>query len=82
MAEIIWAAAKPFLGYIIGVVAILGVVSGVYFKIKHDAVVEEKAKIEQEKQDAIKKANEARARVGILCGSGAVPNCPSEWFRD
>lgn len=81
MAAIIWALVRPILGYLIGIVAVISLLTGVYFKIKHDAVVAEKAQIEKEKENAIEKATQARARVQMLC-SGAVPNCPAEWFRD
>lgn len=73
---------EPFIGYIVGALALVGVLSGFYFKIKHDAVVADRAKIEQEKVDAISKANEAREHVRELCGGSIRTSCPAEWFRD
>lgn len=81
MIALIWPLIRPLLGYIIGIIALLGVVSGFYWKARHDGVVAEKAKIEQEKKDAIQKANNARDHVRQLCGV-KISLCPPEWFRD
>ena len=82
MIALLWPLIRPFIGYIIGVVALLGAVSGFYFKAKHDGVVAENAKIERQKEDAIAKANKAREHVSVLCSTRAVGNCPADWFRD
>lgn len=62
--------------------ALVGTVSGLYFKIRHDAVVEERAKVENEKRDAIGKAQDARRRIRELCDAGAAGCVPDDWFRD
>jgi hypothetical protein len=82
MMEILWPIVRPFLGYIVGVVALLGALSGFYFKAKHDGVVAEKAKIEQEKIDAIQKGNKARERIKQLCDGTPMQCGPSDWYRD
>lgn len=82
MGAVIFALIRPFLGYIIGVAALVSLATGFYFKARHDGVVAEKIKIEQEKRDAIQKANAARDHVRQLCTIQAVSNCPAEWFRD
>lgn len=80
----LWPIIRPLLGYIVGIVALLGAVSGFYFKAKHDGVVLEKARIEREKVQAITKANKERDRIHDLCQNDPFKaKCtPDEWFRD
>lgn len=71
------------LGLIVAVVtAAIGGLTGVYFKIRHDAVVEERAKIEAEKRDAIDKAQTARTRIRELCDASPDKCVPDDFFRD
>lgn len=65
-------------------VAAVSMVSGIYFKIRHDAVVQERAKVEREKQDAIGTANRAKQDLRRLCDLSpdeCVRNI-DPWFRD
>lgn len=78
----IWTLIRPFLGYIVGTAAFVGVASGFYFKIKHDGVLKERARIEREKDVAIKKGTEARERIRTLCSNNPLQCVPQDWFRD
>lgn len=62
---------------------IAALVGGFILKIQHDERRAVLAKIEQEKSDAINKAQEARERLRDLCSS-APADCvlPDNWFRD
>lgn len=62
--------------------ALVGTIGGFVYKIKHDAVVAERVKVEAEKRDAIRKAGEARDRVRELCIDKPVGCVPDDWFRD
>ena len=76
------ALLRPFLGYIAGAVVIAALTAGIYYKIRHDAQAEVLVKIEQEKNDAIAKAREARDRLRAICDI-TPDNCvPDDWFRD
>jgi hypothetical protein len=79
---VLFALIRPFLGYIVGGVAIIGVLTGIYFKIRHDAQAEVLVKIEKEKTDAIQKASAARDRIRALCDSDPSKCVPDDWFRD
>jgi hypothetical protein len=76
------ALIRPFLGYIIGGVAIAAVAGGVVLKIRHDAQADIIIKIEQEKSDAIDKARAARERIRDLCNLNPAGCVPDDWFRD
>lgn len=67
---------------VLAVVAITGGIGGCVFKIKHDAVVAERAKIEQEKQDAINKAKKAVDILRDRCRADPATCVPDDWFRD
>ena len=68
----------------LGLAAVVGTVSGIYLKIRHDAVVEEKAKVENEKRKAISAAQAAKDAVRLKCLSDPDQCLRSldEWFRD
>lgn len=68
----------------LSILALLGGASGCYMKIRHDAVVEERNKVEAEKQDAINDATRAKRDLRTLCDS-FPDDCVRKlepWFRD
>lgn len=66
----------------LAVVAAAGSIGGCVLKIKHDAVVAERAKVEKEKDDAIDDANKAKGRLRRACDSAPDQCVRDEWFRD
>jgi hypothetical protein len=82
IAGLIARFVAPYLLQILIGVAIAGGVTGIYFKIKHDAVAAERAKVEKEKQDAIDIARKAKDHIRARCDVDPA-NCVSDgWFRD
>lgn len=74
-------ALQIAIGLAVGL-AVAGGLTAVYFKIRHDAVVEERIKVEREKQDAINKANKAREILRDHCVADPKTCVPEEYFRD
>ena len=68
----------------IGVISlgVAGAGAGIYFKIRHNAVSAERAKIEKEKQDAISNANFAKDRLRALCAESPDRCVSEQWLRD
>lgn len=66
----------------LAVLAISGGIGGCVLKVKHDAVVAERVKVEKEKQDAISKAGKAVEALRNLCRVDPKNCVPDEWFRD
>lgn len=54
---------------------------GYTLKQRHDAVIAERARVEQENQDAIQKANEARERLPVDCERSTDCGLPDH-FRE
>lgn len=79
---ILLALIRPFLGYIIGGVAIAAIAGGVYLKIRHDAQAEIIERLEKDKANDIEKANAARKRIRDLCARDPAGCVPDEQFRD
>lgn len=82
MGSLIWAVVRPYVGYLIGAIAIAGLATGWIMKIKHDEKVRVLARVEREKEDAIKTATKARERVRKLCDATPLQCGPSDWYRD
>lgn len=62
--------------------AIVGGGTAIYFKIGHNAVLRERAKVEQEKQNAIQKVDRAKDILRAICDK-SPDNCVSDdWLRD
>jgi type VI protein secretion system component VasK len=81
VVTLIWELIKPIVAYIVlALLIIVGVVAW-HYKAEHDGIVYEKARIEQEKKDAITKADAARNRVKELCKGNPLQCSPSD-FRD
>lgn len=81
----IWAALP--LAWRLGIVAVsllavVGTVSGIVLKIKHDAVVAERARVEKEKQNAIDQARKAVDLLRSRCRDNPTDCIPTDWFRD
>lgn len=66
----------------LAVVAAAGSIGGCVLKIKHDAVVAERVRVEKEKQDAIDDANKAKERLRRACDSNPDQCVRDDWFRD
>lgn len=62
--------------------AVIGTSGAIYYKIGHNAVLRERAKIEQEKQHAIERANAAKERLRALCADAPDKCLPDDWLRD
>lgn len=81
-----WAVVLRFLApYMLQIMiglAIVGGLTGVYFKIKHDEKVRVLQQVEKEKQDAIKKGKDARDHIRDLCNINPTGCVPDDWFRD
>lgn len=79
---IAWLIAKvvePFKAWIAGLAIVLSVLAGVYFKGRSkgkEAVIEQ---INKENADAIRKADEARARARARFDAGGLRD---DWTRD
>jgi hypothetical protein len=79
----IWAfLLTPLWRWAIAGVVVAAVLGGVLIKIQHDAVAVERARVEQEKADAVKKANEARERLRDACDRDASACVPEDNYRD
>lgn len=66
----------------LAVLAMVGGVGGCILKIKHDAVVAEREKVEREKQEAINKARRAVDILRARCRRDPSDCVPDEFFRD
>lgn len=64
------------------VLALAGTGVGIVMKIRHDAVVAERAKVEAEKREAIQNANEVRDKIRARCLIDPATCVPDSWFRD
>jgi hypothetical protein len=73
---------SPLYRWAIGALVIAALLGGFIIKQRHNAVVAERARVEQEKQDAIKKADEARERVRAACEHAPDKCVPDDWHRD
>lgn len=62
--------------------SLAGTITGVVYKIKHDAIFAERQQVEKEKNDAIRKANKAREILRSRCAIDPSSCVPDEWFRD
>lgn len=81
-AGIVARFVVPYLLQIMIGLAIAGGLTGIYFKIKHDAVAAERAKVEKEKQDAIELASKAKDHIRARCAVDPDNCVRDEWFRD
>ncbi len=67
---------------LVTVLAVSGTATGVYFKWKHDILATERARVEQEKDDAIRTANKAKNLLRERCASDPSSCVSDDWFRD
>lgn len=72
----------PYLLQIMIGVAIAGGLTGIYFKIRHDAVASERDKVEKEKRDAIELVGKAKDHIRARCAVDPDNCVRDEWFRD
>lgn len=76
----IWSfISSPIGRWLIGAVAMLAVIGGLYTKGRIDGRASYKAKIERQINDAIKKGDNGRADALKNLDDG---NAPDSWFRD
>ncbi len=82
LAALISFALSKVGRYVIGGLVVAGLMTGVYYKIRHDAQAAVIERIEKEKADAIEKGRAARDRIRDLCARDPSGCVPDDWFRD
>lgn len=68
--------------YVIGGLLIAAIAGGVILKIRRDAVLAERARIEETNREAIDKAREARDNARAACDSNPANCVPDDEYRD
>jgi len=81
MNALIWLLS-PIARYAAFGLLIIALAGGIYLKIQNDAVSAERARIEQEKTDAINKAREARDNLRAACDRDPAACVPDNQYRD
>jgi hypothetical protein len=67
---------------IVLIIAAASALGGYILYQRHDAVVEERARVEEIKVNDIKTATKARKRVRTACGRDKSKCVPDKWLRD
>jgi hypothetical protein len=82
MIAIIATFLRPFLNYIVVGAIVSALAGGFILKTRHDAVLRERTKVEQEKTHAINQAREAREALRDRCIIDPAGCLPDSWLRD
>jgi hypothetical protein len=71
-----------FTNPIVLIIAAAAALGGYILYQRHDAVVEERARVEEIKTNDIKTATKARKRVRTACERDRTRCVPDKWYRD